>query len=35
MDYAERARRELALLPESPARQVLDVLPDFVVSRRH
>ncbi len=31
--YAERARQQLADIPDSPARQVLACLPDFVVMR--
>jgi hypothetical protein len=29
----ERARRAIALLPQSPARRVLDTMADFVVDR--
>lgn len=32
-EYAEQARRELAHLPECPARQALDALVDYVVAR--
>lgn len=33
--YAERARAELARLPSSPARSVLEMVADFAVERQH
>jgi heptaprenyl diphosphate synthase len=33
-DFADRARRELAVFPESPARRTLELLCDYVVDRR-
>ena len=33
--YAERARGELARLPKSPARSVLEMVADFAVERQH